>query len=81
MGLPQEGEGEFSGLNDKPDTDGQLYLTTIPFSVSKINFGLDAMNNPRKSISGDAVRTSDLAQEAIQQKIESSNSAFLGNKF
>ncbi len=75
----ESGGGGFSGPNDKPDTDGQLYLTTIPFRVSKINFGLDAMINPRKSISGDAVKTSDLAQDAIQLYIKTSH--FLGTYF
>jgi hypothetical protein len=50
-------EGErCSGLNDKPDIDGQLY-PTIPYisQVFKINFGQDSMNNLRKRVSGDKV--------------------------
>jgi hypothetical protein len=45
--------GGFSGLNAKPDTNNQPYLTIcIPVRVSEIYFGLNAMINPRKSISG-----------------------------
>ena len=49
--------GGFSGLNTKPATNGQLYLTTPYTSQGFQNyyFRLDAMNIPRKSISGDTV--------------------------
>ncbi len=53
--MPQKGGGGFSGLNDKPDTDGKPYLT-IPFTsrVSKIIIRTGyTMNNSRKSISDD----------------------------
>ncbi len=54
-GLPQKGEGESSGLNDKPDNDGQPYLTILYTNQGfQIKFWLDAMNNPRKNISGDS---------------------------
>jgi hypothetical protein len=33
-GLPQKGEGGFSGPNDKPDTDSQPHLT-IPYTNSQ----------------------------------------------
>jgi hypothetical protein len=39
----------FSGLNAKMFTDGQPYLTipyTVTVGVSKIYFGLDALNYP-----------------------------------
>ncbi len=39
-------------MNTNPDTDGQLYLT-IPYTSQGFQsnyFGLDAMNNPRNSI-------------------------------
>jgi hypothetical protein len=56
--VPQKkGGGEFSGLNTKPDTDGQPY-TTIPCLNQGFHnkfFGLNAMNNPRKIISGDTL--------------------------
>jgi hypothetical protein len=38
-GCYRKGKGEFSGLNDKPDTDGQPYLTiSYTSGVSKIKF-------------------------------------------
>jgi hypothetical protein len=58
VGLPQKGGG---GVRYRRST---IYLT-IPYESQR--FGLDAMNNPRKSISGVTVRTLDLAPEAIQQ--------------
>jgi hypothetical protein len=47
--------GRFSGLNAKPDTNSQPYLTILYTSQgfrNTVYFGLDAMKNPRKSISG-----------------------------
>jgi hypothetical protein len=59
--LPQKkgrgwGGGVWSDLNTKPDMDGQSHLTIQYTSqASQKNFELDAMNNPRKSISGDTL--------------------------
>ncbi len=51
-GGAKERGGGFSGLNDKPDTDGQSYPTNPNTSQGS---RLDAMNNPRKSISDDII--------------------------
>ncbi len=47
-------------FSDKPDTDGQPYLTiphtSIGFPKITIFDCMDAMNNPQMSISGNTVR-------------------------
>jgi len=55
-GHTERGGGGFSGLNDKPDTEGHPYLIIFySCRVPKIYFELDAMNNPQKSISRDTI--------------------------
>jgi hypothetical protein len=57
------GGGGFSGLNAKPETDCQPYLPVPNHSIYQSGFpnnyfGLDPMNNPRKSVSGNTLITS-----------------------
>ncbi len=56
MAQKSVGEGGFSCPNAKPDTESQPYLTISYTSQGFQNNTysvLDAMNNPRKSISGE----------------------------
>ena len=52
--MPQKGRGGFPGLNTKPETGSQPYLTNRIYQPGFPNkfFRLYAMNNPSKSIYG-----------------------------
>ncbi len=68
--MPQkDGGGGFSGLNAKPDTDGQPYLT-IPYisqGFQIYDFGLDVMNNPPQIISNDTGAQADITYQAAKR--------------
>jgi hypothetical protein len=51
----EKGGGGFSGPITKPDTATVPHHLIYQSGFPNIFFGLDAMNNPRKSISGDTI--------------------------